>query len=192
MEQEFDPKTYNELLVAPVDTHYVMPQNIWEKARSANITHEQIEDAVAKLAAYTQESFIKAASNDPKHRFTVVQTAGPKTPILEVALVQLVASKPALNAMAIGAGRWRIVSTQARANPNERARFSRITPVRLGRVIGCIRDCGDDFLVGLPKNPTRSPHTSNLQSLTATARIAKCPGDPSVAVAPAPSPNSQS
>src|ERR1700712_2705703 len=52
--KKFDPKAYTELKVAAVDTHYVMAQNIWESASTANISKDQIKQNVDELAAYTQ------------------------------------------------------------------------------------------------------------------------------------------
>jgi hypothetical protein len=97
--RQHDPAKYTEIMVAPVNTNYVRAQNIWEAATVVNVSHEQIEKDIQALADYTRDSFIRAARNDPRHRVTVVQTAGPHTIILEVALVQVVPSKAVLNAL---------------------------------------------------------------------------------------------
>jgi hypothetical protein len=97
--KEYNPRDYDELLVAPVNTQYVMAQNIWEKANLVNVRPEQLKKDIDDLAVYTRQSFVRAAADDPKKRFKVVETAGPKTLILELALVQVVPSKAALNAL---------------------------------------------------------------------------------------------
>jgi hypothetical protein len=97
--KEYNPRDYDELMVAPVNTQYVMAQNIWEKANLVNVSPEQLKKDIDALAVYTRQSFIRAATNDPKKRFKVVETAGPKTLVLELALVQVVPSKAALNAL---------------------------------------------------------------------------------------------
>jgi hypothetical protein len=97
--QTFDPKAYDELLVAPVNTDYLAAQSFWEKANAANAMPGQDKKDIAAIAEYTRQSFIRAASDDPKHRFKVVNAAGPKTLILELAITQLVPSKAALNAV---------------------------------------------------------------------------------------------
>lgn len=97
--KEYNPRDYDELLVAPVNTQYVMAQNIWEKANLVNVRPEQLREDINALAAYTRQSFVRAAANDPKKRFKVVETGGPKTLVLELALVQVVPSKAALNAL---------------------------------------------------------------------------------------------
>ncbi|HEY7118455.1 MAG TPA: DUF3313 domain-containing protein [Tepidisphaeraceae bacterium] len=98
--KKFDPKTYTQLYVAPVNTQYVMAQNFWEKVNVANVDPDKVKKDVAMIAQYTRESFIRAAADDPKHRFTVVdKPEGPNTLILELAITQLVPSKAVLNAI---------------------------------------------------------------------------------------------
>ena len=97
--KQHDPKTYTEIMVAPVDTRYILAQNIWEKASAANVTEAQVRAAIQAMADYTRQSFVRAASEDPRKRFTVVDKAGPHTVILEVALVQVVPSKAVMNAL---------------------------------------------------------------------------------------------
>ena len=97
--KEYNSRDYDELLVAPVNTQYVMAQNIWEKANVVNASPEQVRKDLNSLADYTRQSFIRAATDDPQKRFKVVNQAGPKTLVLELALVQVVPSKAALNAL---------------------------------------------------------------------------------------------
>jgi hypothetical protein len=97
--KDYNSRDYDELMVAPVNTQYVMAQNIWEKTNLVNVRPEQLRDDINALASYTRQSFVRAATNDPKKRFKVVETAGPKTLVLELALVQVVPSKAALNAL---------------------------------------------------------------------------------------------
>jgi hypothetical protein len=97
--KQHDPRAYTEIMVRPVNTNYVLAQNIWEKASATNVTQDQIRKDIQALADYTRQSFINAAANDPGKRFTVVDKAGPRTVILEVALIQVVPSKAVLNAL---------------------------------------------------------------------------------------------
>jgi hypothetical protein len=96
---KYDQKDFTEILIAPVNTQYVMAQNIWGKASAAGLSPEQIKKDVQSLADYTRQSFTRAFADDPKRRFKVVEEAGPKTLILELALTQVVPSKAALNAI---------------------------------------------------------------------------------------------
>ena len=86
-------------MISPVNTRYVLAQNIWEKASATNFSEEQIRKDIQTLADYTQESFSRAAAEDRLKRFKVVDKAGPHTVILEVALVQVVPSKAVMNAL---------------------------------------------------------------------------------------------
>lgn len=97
--RSYDLKSYTEVMIAPVNIDYVMAQNVWEKATLANVSKEQIRKDLLDMATYTRQSFINAMQNDPQKRFKVVQTAGPRTLILETALIQLVPSKAVLNAV---------------------------------------------------------------------------------------------
>lgn len=97
--RKFEKAAYAEVYVAPVNTDYIMSENLWEKASAVNVTREQIRQNVSAMAEYTREAFIKAFRDDPNGRFKVVDKPGPKTLILELALTQLVPSKAVLNAM---------------------------------------------------------------------------------------------
>jgi hypothetical protein len=99
--KQYDAKAYTELYVAPVNTDYVSAQSFWEKANVANVDPAQVKKDVAAIAEYTRQSFVRAAAEDPKHRFTVVDKdkVGKQTLILELAIVQLVPSKAVLNAI---------------------------------------------------------------------------------------------
>ena len=95
----YDSKDFTEIVVAPVNTQYVMAQNFWEKASAAGLSEDQVKKDVQSLADYTRQSFTRAFADDPKHRFKVVDEVGPKALILELALTQVVPSKAALNAI---------------------------------------------------------------------------------------------
>jgi len=96
---KYDPNAYHEIFIAPVNTDYLMAQGFWEKANLANFDKEKVKKDIASLVDYTQQSFTKAFKNDPNHRFTVVDVAGPNTLILELALVQVVPSRVVLSAV---------------------------------------------------------------------------------------------
>ncbi len=93
---KFDPRAYNEILIAPVNTDYLAALNSWESFNIADFDKEKLKKEIAELADYTQKSFTEAFRDDPNHRFTVVDTAGPNTLTLELALVQVVPSKTVL------------------------------------------------------------------------------------------------
>ena len=97
----FRDKSFSEIYVAPVNTDYMLAENIWEKASLANISQEDVQKNAALLAEYLRNSFIKACQNDPNHKFKPVGKPGPNILILEMAIVQLVPSKSELQALGL-------------------------------------------------------------------------------------------
>jgi len=97
--REVSQTKYTKIYVAPVNTKYVMAQNIWERANEVQVNQEDIGKAVDQMGSYMREAFKKAAAEDPKKRLAVVDKPGPNTIVLEMAIVQLVPSKAALNAL---------------------------------------------------------------------------------------------
>jgi hypothetical protein len=98
---KYHDKTYSEIYVAPVNTDYVMAENIWEKATLAESNKADVKKNIAMLADYHRNAYIKACQNDPKKHFRVVDKPGPNTLILEMAITQLVPSKAELQAIGL-------------------------------------------------------------------------------------------
>jgi hypothetical protein len=98
---KFKDKTFTEVYAAPVNTDYVMAQNIWEMATLANVSKDDVRKNVDLLANYLRNAFIKEFQNDPKKRFRLVDKPGPDTLVLELAIVQLVPSKSELQAVSL-------------------------------------------------------------------------------------------
>jgi hypothetical protein len=145
--RKFDPASYTQLYVAPVNTDYVMAQAFWEKASRAGVDREQVKQDAAAIALYTRDSFIRTATDDPKHRFTVVDNPGKQTLILELAIVQLVPSKAVLNAIgyptwvpgSIALGRRTLFESQD-AGKGTVAIEGRVRDGATGEVIGMFSD----------------------------------------------------
>ena len=98
---KYAEKAYTEIYVAPVNTDYVMAENIWERATLASFNKDDVKKNVAMLAEYQRNAFIKACRGDPNRKFTVVDKPGPHTLVLETAIVQLVPSKAELQALSL-------------------------------------------------------------------------------------------
>jgi hypothetical protein len=98
---KYSDKSYAQIYVAAVNTDYVMAENIWEKATLASVSKDDVRKNVAMLAEYQRNAFVKACQNDPNKKFKVVDTPGPDTLILEMAIVQLVPSKAELQAIGL-------------------------------------------------------------------------------------------
>ena len=98
---KFQDTHFTEVYVAPVNTRYLMAENIWEQATLANVSEDEVKKNVDQLADYLRNAFIRAFQNDPKRRFKVVDKPGRDTLILEMAIVQLVPSKSELQALSL-------------------------------------------------------------------------------------------
>jgi hypothetical protein len=147
-DNKYDPNAYNEILIAPVNTDYVAAQGFWEQINIASFDKERLKKDIASLADYTQQSFTKAFSDDPNHRFTVVDTAGPNTLILELALVQVVPSRAVLSALGCVSFIPAAVGTAAGAASKSQdvgkgvvAIEGHVRDGRNGQIIGMFADC---------------------------------------------------
>ena len=95
----YDPDTdwdsYTQVLVAPVNTHYLSRANWWE---NATFTADRRKDS-HQIANYMQTKVRNAFNSDPQKRFEPAESPGPRTLTLEMALVELVPTKVWLNAV---------------------------------------------------------------------------------------------
>jgi hypothetical protein len=94
---DVDWKRYDTLYVADVNTSYMLAMTDWQKGERK----EEIERDVHTIAVYTRDSLKKSFRDDPTHRFQVVDapTENTRAVVFEMALVQMVPSKVALNAL---------------------------------------------------------------------------------------------
>jgi hypothetical protein len=147
-DNKYDPNIYHEIFIAPVNTDFVLAQGFWEKSNLANLDKENIKKDIASLADYTQQSFTRVFRDDPNHRFTVVDAAGPNTLILELALVQVVPSGVVWNAIGCVSFAPAVVGTAAGAASKSQdvgkgvvAIEGRTRDGRTGEIIGMFADC---------------------------------------------------
>jgi hypothetical protein len=94
---DVDWTRYNTLYVADVNTSYMLAMTDWQKGERK----EEIERDVHSIAVYTREAIKQAFRDDSKHRFQVVDapTENSRAVVFEMALIELVPSKVALNAL---------------------------------------------------------------------------------------------
>lgn len=86
---------YTEIMIAPVDTGHMLEMDWTDKLSLAGEKRVK-KDAVA-AGKYLRDQFVKAIEKSEEKRFVLVDKAGPKTLILEMALVELVPTKAWLN-----------------------------------------------------------------------------------------------
>lgn len=136
----FNASAYQELVVAPVNTQYMMDMDWLHQLSSANMLSD-IKKDIGELAQYFREQVIKEFRQDPNHRFEVLQFANQhRQPALrmELALIEINPSQPALHA----AG-WLIPGggTAAGVVNQRRAAFEgRLRDMQTGEVVATFAD----------------------------------------------------
>jgi len=137
----FDKSGYQELVVAPVNTQYMMKMDWLHHASSASWIGNVKKD-IAELAVYFQDKVVKDFKDDPKHRFLVLDNPDQhKQPALrlELALIEIDPSTPVLHALSwagpIGTGSAMGVVNQRRA-----AFEGRLRDLETGEVVATFAD----------------------------------------------------
>lgn len=137
----FDKAPYRELIVAPVNTQYMMQMDWLHKLSSANWVSDVKKD-IDELARYFHHQVVKDFKEDPKHRFVVLENPEDhKAPALrlELALIEIDPSQPVLHALAwagpIGTG-----SAAGLINQRKAAFEGRLRDLQTGEVVATFAD----------------------------------------------------
>ncbi len=137
----FDKSGYRELVVAPVNTQYMMEMDWLHKASSASWLSDVKKD-IAELGQYFHDQVVKEFKNDPKHRFQVLENpASHKQPALrlELALIEIDPSTPVLHALSwagpIGTG-----SAVGAVNQRRAAFEGRLRDLQTSEVVATFAD----------------------------------------------------
>ncbi|BBL76662.1 DUF3313 family protein [Methylomagnum ishizawai] len=137
----FDKGGYGELVVAPVNTQYMMEMDWLHKASSASWIGDVKKD-IAELAVYFHDRLVKAFKDDPNHRFMVLENpADHRRPALrlELALIEIDPSTPVLHALSwagpIGTG-----SAMGAVNQRRAAFEGRLRDLQTGEVVATFAD----------------------------------------------------
>lgn len=91
---------YDYIVIAPVNTQYLLDNTGWKAANPGNIS---LEKSASELAQYTEEEFREAFQNDTRPGVVLASNRGPRTLVLELAIVELVPSKATLGALRLAA-----------------------------------------------------------------------------------------
>lgn len=137
----FDKSPYRELVVAPVNTQYMMEMDWLHKASSAS-WFSDVQKDIAELARYFHHQVVQAFQNDPNHRFKVINSPGDhRQPALrlELALIEIDPSTPVLHALSwagpIGTG-----SAVGAVNQRRAAFEARLRDLQTGEVVATFAD----------------------------------------------------
>jgi len=137
---DFDASSYKELVVAPVNTQYMMEMDWLHQLSSANLLRDVKQD-IEELARYFRDQVIKEFREDPNHRFQLIEFANQhRLPSLrlELALIEIDPSQPALHAagwLTFGGGTAAGVVNQRRA-----AFEGRLRDMQTGEVVATFAD----------------------------------------------------
>ncbi|MGR8932971.1 MAG: DUF3313 family protein [Gammaproteobacteria bacterium] len=97
----FDKSGYRGLVVAPVNTQYMLEMDWLHKLSSVNWISDVKQD-IDELALYFHDQVVKKFKEDPQHRFQVIEYASQAVrPALrlELALIEIDPSQPVLHAL---------------------------------------------------------------------------------------------
>ncbi len=97
----FDKSGYRELVVAPVNTQYMLEMDWMHKLTSVNWIDDVKKDT-DELAQYFHDRVVQDFKEDPKHRFQVIESSGqhPQHALrMELALIEIDPSEPVLHAL---------------------------------------------------------------------------------------------
>jgi hypothetical protein len=140
IKSDFDKSGYTALVVAPVNTAYVMEMDWLHKAGTANWVGDVKKD-INNLAKYFHDEVVKQFKEDPKQRFQVIEDPGmpvPATLRMELALIEINPSEPLLHA----AG-WLVPGggvAAGVANKRTAAFEGRLRDLRTGEVVATFAD----------------------------------------------------
>lgn len=101
IDPNFNKDKYTQIIVAPVNTQYMMKMD-WLHDMSSASWVGNVQNDIADLAVYFHDEVVKQFNIDPEHRFQVIDSpTGNKrgTLRLELALVEIDPSMPVLHAL---------------------------------------------------------------------------------------------
>ena len=98
---DFDKSRYQYMVVAPVNTRYMLEMD-WMHNLSSATWLSDVKADIEELAGYFHDRVTSDLKNDPQHRFQVVEKApkrGGRALILELALIEIDPSQPVLHGL---------------------------------------------------------------------------------------------
>jgi len=140
IKSDFDKSGYKSLVVAPVNTHYVLEMDWLHQAGTANWVGNVKKD-IENLAVYFHDQVVKQFTEDPNKRFRIMNDPGtpvPATLRLELALIEINPSEPVLHA----AG-WLVPGggvAAAAVNQRTAAFEGRLRDLQTGEVVATFAD----------------------------------------------------
>jgi hypothetical protein len=137
----FEKSNYKELVVAPVNTQYMLKMD-WLHDMSTASWIGNVKKDIAELAQYFHDQVVKDFEADPKHRFKVIESlAQHKQPALrlEIALIEIDPSAPVLHALS-WAGPPGTGTAAGMINQRKAAFEGRLRDLQTGEVVATFAD----------------------------------------------------
>jgi hypothetical protein len=137
----FDKWQYKELVVAPVNTQYMMQMDWLHRVSAANWLSD-VKTDIRKLAEYFHDRVVKAFKADPKHRFRVIEHPRQhREPALrlELALIEIDPSLSVLHALS-WAGPPGTGTAVGAVNQRRAAFEGRLRDLQTGEVVATFAD----------------------------------------------------
>lgn len=142
IDPKFNKANYTQLVVAPVNTQYMLKMDWLHDLSSVNWM-TNVQNDIAELAQYFHDEVVKEFNMDPNHRFQVIDRPGLRKKggvlRLELALVEIDPSMPVLHALSWagppGTGAAAGVINQRRA-----AFEGRLRDLRTNKVVATFAD----------------------------------------------------
>jgi hypothetical protein len=95
-----EKEDYDYIVISPVNTEYLMENTGWKAANPGNI---KLEESAREMAEYTEEKFREAFQKDERPGVQLASQPGPRTLVLEIAIVELIPSKATFGALRLAA-----------------------------------------------------------------------------------------
>ncbi|MGR8979259.1 MAG: DUF3313 family protein [Gammaproteobacteria bacterium] len=137
----FDQHRFQEIVVAPVNTQYLLEMDWLHNMSSANWIGDVNKDIV-ELAQYFHDRVVKNFKEDANHRFRVVEHPGQHTQPalrLELALIEIDPSQPVLHALG-WVGPWGSGTAAGMINQRRAAFEGRLRDLQTGEVVATFAD----------------------------------------------------
>jgi hypothetical protein len=132
---------YQSLVVAPVNTHYMMEMDWLHKMSSVNVLSDVKKD-IEELAQYFHDQVVSNFKEDPHHRFQIIEYPGQQRGAvvrLELALIEIDPSQPVLHALS-WAGPPGTGTAAGLINQRRAAFEGRLRDLQTGEVIATFAD----------------------------------------------------
>lgn len=137
----FEMNAYRELVVAPVNTQYMMKMDWLHGMSSANWVGD-IQKDIQELALYFHDQVVKDFKEDPKQRFLIIERPDQhRQPALrlELALIEIDPSQPVLHALS-WAGPPGTGTAAGMINQRKAAFEGRLRDMKTGEVVATFAD----------------------------------------------------